>query len=89
MIEEQFNLQAAAHDGKRPDRQIMNEQGEMIDDNSDNPRGWDVCVTTYEVCNTERKALQRFAWKYLGTAVALILIGRKQCILSHPFPRFH
>ncbi|KAL3915861.1 MAG: hypothetical protein SGILL_005448 [Bacillariaceae sp.] len=65
IIEEQFNLQAAAHDGRRPERQVMNEQGEMIDDNSDNPRPWDVCVTTYEVCNTEKKALQRFAWKYL------------------------
>jgi SWI/SNF-related matrix-associated actin-dependent regulator of chromatin subfamily A member 5 len=36
-----------------------------MDDNSDNPRAWDVCVTTYEICNTERKVLQRFAWKYL------------------------
>ena len=37
----------------------------MEDKNSDNPRTWDVCVTTYEVANTERKALSRFAWKYL------------------------
>ncbi|KAL3919052.1 MAG: hypothetical protein SGILL_003948 [Bacillariaceae sp.] len=65
LIEDQFNVNAAAHDGKRPEKQIMNEQGEMIDDNSDNPRPWDVCVTTYEMCNTERKALGRFAWKYL------------------------
>ncbi|KAG7370050.1 helicase [Nitzschia inconspicua] len=65
MIENYFHPAAASHDGKRPERQIMNEKGEMVDDNTDNPRQWDVCVTTYEVCNTERKVLQRFAWKYL------------------------
>lgn len=65
MIEEYFTSQAASHNGKRPDKQIMNEHGELIDDNSDNPRQWDVCVTTYEMCNTERKTLSKFAWKYL------------------------
>jgi SWI/SNF-related matrix-associated actin-dependent regulator of chromatin subfamily A member 5 len=65
MIEDYFTPQAAAHDGKRPDKQIMDENGEMVDDNSDNPRRWDVCVTTYEVVNTERHTLQKFAWKYL------------------------
>lgn len=65
MIENCFTAEAAAHDGKRPDRQVMNEKGELVDDNSENPRPWDVCVTTYEVCNTERKTLQKFAWKYL------------------------
>lgn len=62
--EEYFTNAAAAHDGKRPDKQYK-DKGEWVDDNSDNPRGWDVCVTTYEVCNTERKTLQKFAWKYL------------------------
>ncbi|CAB9513014.1 ISWI chromatin-remodeling complex ATPase ISW2 [Seminavis robusta] len=65
MIENDFSQEAAAHDGKRPQKQVMNEKGELIDDNSDNPRTWDVCVTTYEMCNTERKLFQRFAWKYL------------------------
>lgn len=65
MIEEDFTSQAAAHDGKRPERQIMDERGELVDDNSENPRHWDVCVTTYEVVNTERNVLQKFAWKYL------------------------
>jgi SNF2 family DNA or RNA helicase len=46
MIEHDFNNEAAAHDGKRPDKQIMNEKGELIDDNTSNPRSWDVCVTT-------------------------------------------
>lgn len=66
LSEEYFTNEAAAHDGRRPSRQIRNEKtGEMEDDNSDNPRAWDVCVTTYEVANVERKALSRFAWKYL------------------------
>jgi SNF2 family DNA or RNA helicase len=65
MIVNDFSQEAAAHDGKRPQKQIMDEKGELIDDNTDNPRTWDVCVTTYEMCNTERKLFQRFAWKYL------------------------
>jgi SWI/SNF-related matrix-associated actin-dependent regulator of chromatin subfamily A member 5 len=65
LSEEYFTNEAAAHDGRRPEKQIVNEKGELEDDNSDNPRAWDVCVTTYEVANTEKKALGRFAWKYL------------------------
>ena len=65
MIDEYFHSKAASHDGKRPDKQIMDEHGELIDDNSENPRQWDVCVTTYEMCNTEKKTLGKFAWKYL------------------------
>lgn len=66
IVDEYFTNEAAAHDGKRPTKQILNEKtGEMEDDNSDNSRAWDVCVTTYEVTNTEKKALSRFAWKYL------------------------
>ena len=65
MIDNFFTNEAAAHDGRRPDRQIMGEDGEMMDDNTDNPRTWDVCVTTYETANTERRVLQKFAFKYL------------------------
>jgi len=65
MVDNFFTAEAAAHDGKRPGKQIMNEKGELIDDNSENPRTWDVCVTTYEMANTEIKVFQRFAWKYL------------------------
>jgi len=56
---------AAAHDGRRPTSTYKEEDGEELDDNSCNPRSWDVCLTTYEVCNTERKILEKFAWKYL------------------------
>lgn len=66
MVDNFFTNAAAAHDGKRPTLpQIMNNAGELIDDNSENPRTWDVCVTTYEVANAERKTLLKFTWKYL------------------------
>jgi SWI/SNF-related matrix-associated actin-dependent regulator of chromatin subfamily A member 5 len=28
-------------------------------------RDWDVCLTTYEICNLEKGALQKIAWRYL------------------------
>ncbi|EED93751.1 predicted protein, partial [Thalassiosira pseudonana CCMP1335] len=63
------SLRAIRFHGGKEEREALSEEnektGEMEDDNSDNPRAWDVCVTTYEVANTERKALGRFAWKYL------------------------
>jgi hypothetical protein len=66
MVNRYFTNAAAAHDGRRPSKKKHGgEDGELIDDNSENPREWDVCVTTYEVCNTEKKSLQKFAWKYL------------------------
>jgi len=66
IIDTCFTNAAAAHDGRRPDKQFLNrETGEMEDDNTENPRPWDVCVTTYEVCNTEKRSLGKFAWKYL------------------------
>lgn len=65
MVDNFFTDAAAAHDGRRPEKQIMNAQGELVDDNTENPRTWDVCVTTYEIANQERKTLSKFAWKYL------------------------
>ena len=66
MIRTYFTHEAASHDGIRPTKQVTNpETGELEDDNSNNPRKWDVCVTTYEICNTEKKTLSRMAWKYL------------------------
>lgn len=50
LVAEYFTNQAAAHDGKRPSKQVRNaETGEWEDDNSKNPRAWDVCVTTVSV----------------------------------------
>ena len=65
MVDNMFHNEAATHDGKRPSRQIMDGSGKLIDDNTENPRPWDVCVTTYEVANAEKKTLAKFAWKYL------------------------
>ena len=31
----------------------------------DEDRTWNVCVTTYEVCNIEKNVLNKFAWSYL------------------------
>ena len=31
----------------------------------DENRDWNVCVTTYEVCNIDRNVLNKFAWSYL------------------------
>lgn len=31
----------------------------------DEDRTWNVCVTTYEVCNIEKAVLQKFCWTYL------------------------
>ena len=28
-------------------------------------RNWDVCITTYEVCNLEKASLSKIAWRYL------------------------
>lgn len=66
MVDNFFTAAAASHDGRRPDKpQIQDENGEWVDDNTETPRTWDVCVTTYEVANAERKTLQKFAWQYL------------------------
>lgn len=56
-----FTTAAATADNRRPTRTLP----DGSDDNSNNPRQWDVCLTTYEVCNTERKTLEKFTWKYL------------------------
>eukprot|EP00804_Cyclotella_cryptica_P021885 CCRYP_000846-RA/>CCRYP_000846-RA protein AED:0.28 eAED:0.28 QI:206/0.85/0.87/1/1/1/8/1264/1475 len=31
----------------------------------DEKRSWNVCVTTYEICNLERNVFNKFAWSYL------------------------
>lgn len=66
IIQTYFTNAAAAHHGNRPSDRVRNQQtGQWEDDNSNNPRQFDVCVTTYEVCNTERQAIGKFTWKYL------------------------
>jgi hypothetical protein len=36
----------------------------------DEERDWNVCVTTYEVCNIEKSTLGKFAWSYLYVFVS-------------------
>lgn len=31
----------------------------------DEEREWNVCVTTYEICNIDRNVFNKFAWSYL------------------------
>jgi len=42
----------------------------------DENRDWNVCVTTYEVCNIDQKVLNKFAWNYL------IIDEGKSCIVD-------
>lgn len=37
----------------------------MLPAHRDENRDWDICVTTYEVCNIEKSVLSKFAWSYL------------------------
>ena len=53
--------QAAGDTSKRPTSKLENGK----DDHTNSKRAFDVCVTTYEVCNLETAALTRFAWNYL------------------------
>ena len=57
-------LKAVRFHGSKEDRaQLTRDVMEpaMRDEN----RKWNVCVTTYEVCNIEQKVLNKFAWNYL------------------------
>ena len=38
---------------------------EVLLPNDPQAREWDVCITTYEVANLERRALSRFPWRYM------------------------
>ena len=40
-------------------------QSRLENAQKDDSRDWDVLVTTYEICNIEKNALKKFAWKYL------------------------
>lgn len=57
-------LKAVRFHGSKEERmQITSDVMEpaMRDEN----RKWNVCVTTYEVCNIDQKVLNKFAWNYL------------------------
>ena len=51
------------HGDKASREEIVREQLEPAQ--RDENREWNVCVTTYEVCNIEKNVLSKFAWCYL------------------------
>jgi SWI/SNF-related matrix-associated actin-dependent regulator of chromatin subfamily A member 5 len=46
----------------------------------DELRKWNVCVTTYEICNLDRNVFNKFAWSYLVIDEAHRLKNECQCI---------
>ena len=53
--------EAAGESGKRPKDKLEN----GANDHCLCKRDFDVCVTTYEVCNLESSSLSKFSWHYL------------------------
>lgn len=58
----------------------------------DENRRWNICVTTYEVCNIDQKVLNKFAWNYLiideGKSLATSFTNCRTSPFSHTgFPR--
>ena len=51
------------HGDKEEREQISRESMEPAQRDED--RTWNVCVTTYEVCNLDKNVLNKFAWQYL------------------------
>jgi SWI/SNF-related matrix-associated actin-dependent regulator of chromatin subfamily A member 5 len=56
----------------------------------DENRKWNVCVTTYEVCNIDQKVLNKFAWNYLiideGMSMVLTCICITTSVCRLPTP---
>jgi SWI/SNF-related matrix-associated actin-dependent regulator of chromatin subfamily A member 5 len=57
-------LRAIRFHGTKDERARLVEE-ELRPGAKDSERDWDVLVTTYEVANMEKRALQKFAWRYL------------------------
>ena len=57
-------LTAVKFHGSREEREKI-AQDEIYPGIRDEDRTWDVIVTTYEVVNTEKTLLMKFAWSYL------------------------
>ena len=57
-------LSAVRFHGSKEEREEL-KKNLMLPGQRDEDRSWDVCVTTYEVCNMDRNLLEKFAWQYL------------------------
>jgi len=58
------NLRGLKFHGSKEEREAMMAD-ELRPGQSDEERTWDVCVTTYEVCNFDKNCLSKWAWRYL------------------------
>lgn len=57
-------LTAVKFHGKKEEREHITKTI-MEPAQRDENRTWDVCVTTYEVCNIDKQVFNKFAWSYL------------------------
>jgi SWI/SNF-related matrix-associated actin-dependent regulator of chromatin subfamily A member 5 len=57
-------LSAVRFHGTKDEREEM-ARNVLCPGQRDEERSWNVCVTTYEVCNMDRNVLNKFAWSYL------------------------
>jgi SWI/SNF-related matrix-associated actin-dependent regulator of chromatin subfamily A member 5 len=58
-------LKAFCFHGEKQERATMIKDVMQPAIYNDMDRTWNICVTTYEVCNTEKVLLSKFAWNYL------------------------
>eukprot|EP00592_Proboscia_alata_P002427 CAMPEP_0194373398 /NCGR_PEP_ID=MMETSP0174-20130528/21837_1 /TAXON_ID=216777 /ORGANISM="Proboscia alata, Strain PI-D3" /LENGTH=695 /DNA_ID=CAMNT_0039152453 /DNA_START=42 /DNA_END=2126 /DNA_ORIENTATION=+ len=59
------SLRALRFHGNKDEREHLSKTAMIPAANDDDARTWDVCVTTYEVCNSDKHILNKFAWAYL------------------------
>jgi SWI/SNF-related matrix-associated actin-dependent regulator of chromatin subfamily A member 5 len=57
-------LKAVKFHGNKEERDEITKT-QMEPAQQDDKRTWNVCVTTYEVCNIDKQVLNKFAWNYL------------------------
>ena len=58
------HLKAVKFHGSKEDRDSIT-NNMLCPGQKDEYRQWNVCVTTYEVCNNDRNVFNKFAWNYL------------------------
>eukprot|EP00957_Ditylum_brightwellii_P021230 1600685-Ditylum_brightwellii.AAC.1 len=50
--------------GSKEEREIL-ARDTLQPGQRDENRTWNVCITTYEICNLDKQVLNKFAWSYL------------------------
>jgi len=61
------NLKAVRFHGTKEEREhiVQNVLKPGLGPTEDSSRDWNVCVTTYELCNIDKNVLNKFMWRYL------------------------